>query len=189
MKRMPPCILALIVLMSCATSKKAVKQGPEAPMQNYRAIAIAKFVSPDLDIGLRVSERLAVKFSEAGFTVTRYGKLKKLSGKDVLISPRLTPVDKAVLHLNSIKAVLYGTIDRYECLARKKWTWSGFEPEKEDIEFCSASLSIKVVDSATGDPVWQTQETASEETEDTTARMVMERVLTKIEDEIPNVNK
>ena len=189
MKKIPPCILALIVLMSCATSKETVKQGRAVPMQNYRAIAIAKFVSPDLAIGQRASERLAVKFAESGFTVTRYEKLKKLSGKDVLASTKLTPVDKAVLQLNNIKAVLYGTIDRYECLTKKKWTWSGFKPEKEDIEFCSASLSIKIVDSATGGTVWQTQEAASEEKEDATARMVLERVLTRIEDEIPKINQ
>ena len=189
MKRILPCILALIVLMGCAISQETVKHVPAVQMQNYSTMAIAKFVSPDLAIGQRVAERLAVKFSEAGFTVTRYEKLKKLSGKDVLTSPELTPVDMAVLHLNKIKAVLYGTIDRYECLTKKKWRWSGFKPEQEDLEFCSASLSLKVVDSAAGDTVWQTQGAASEEKEDMTARMVLERVLTKIEDEIPKINK
>ncbi len=189
MKRILPCILALIVLMSCSTSKETVKQGPTAPMQNYRAIAIAKFISPDPAIGQRVSERLAVKFAEAGFTVTRYEKLKKLSGKDVLTTPELTPVDRDVLKLNNITAVLHGTIDRYECQPRKKLTWTGFKPEKKDIEFCSASLSIKVVDAAAGDTVWQTQGAASEESADLTARMVMERVLTRIEDEIPKINQ
>jgi len=158
-------------------------------MQNYSTIAIAKFVSPDPAIGQRVAERLAVKFSEAGFTVARHEKLKKLSGRDVLTSPNLTPVDKAVLKLNNIKAVLYGTLDRYECLTRKKWAWSGFKPEQKDIQSCSASLSIKVVDSAAGETVWQTHGAASEEREDLTARMVLEGVLTKIEDEIPNINK
>ncbi len=158
-------------------------------MQNYRAIAIAKFASPDLAIGQRVSERLAVKFEEDGFMVTHHEKLKKLSGKDILTSPELTPGDKAALQLNSIKAVLFGTIDRYECLTKKRWTWSGFAPEKEDIPVCSASLSIKVVDSATGETVWQTEGAASEEREDITARMVLEKVLTRIEDEIPKINK
>lgn len=189
MKRILPCIAALIVLMSCSTSRETVKHAPEAPMQNYSTIAIAKFVSPDPALGQRVAERLAVKFSEAGFTVTRYEKLKKLSGQDVLTSPKLTPVDKAVLQSNNIKAVLYGTLDRYECLTKKKWTWSGFKPEEKDIESCSASLSIKVVDSAAGATVWQTQEAASEEREDLTARMVLEGVLTKIEDEIPTIKK
>src|SRR5208337_2791182 len=107
-------------------------------MQNYSTIAIAKFVSPDPAVGQRAAERLAVKFSEAGFTITRYEKLKKLSGKDVLTSPKLTPGDMAVLHLNNIKAVLYGTLDPYGCITRKKWIWRGFSPEKEDTEFCSA---------------------------------------------------
>ncbi len=189
MKRITPCILALTFLISCGTSKETVKQAPAVSMQNYRAIAIAKFASPDLAIGQRVSERLAMKFEEDGFMVTHHEKLTKLSGKDVLTSPRLTPGDKAVLQLNSIKAVLYGTIDRYECLPKKRWTWSGFAPEKEDIPVCSASLSIKVVDSATGAAVWQTKGAASEEREDITARMVLEKVLTKIEDEIPKINK
>jgi len=158
-------------------------------MQNYSTIAIAKFVSPELAIGQRAAERIAVKFSEAGFTVTRYEKLKKLSGEDVLTSPKLTPGDKAVLQLNSIKAVLYGTIDRYECLTKKKRIWTGFAPEQKKTEFCSASLSIQVVDSDTGETVWQTQGAASEEKEDMTARMVIERVLTRIEEEIPKINK
>src|SRR5208282_2568480 len=102
MNRIPPLIFALIVLMGCSTSKETVRQGPAVPMQNYRAIAIAKFVSPVHAIGERVSERLAVKFAEAGYTVTRHEKLKKLSGKDVLTSANLTPVDKTVLHLNKI---------------------------------------------------------------------------------------
>ncbi len=189
MKRILPCIWALTVLMGCASSKGTVKYSPSAPLENYSSIAIAKFVSPDPAIGQRVSERLAVKFSEAGFTVTRYEKLKRLSGKDVLTSPELTPGDKAVLRSNNIKAVLYGTLDRYECLPKKKLTWSGFKPEKEDIESCRASLSIKVVDSATGDTVWHTQGAASEQEEDMTARMVLERVLTRIEDEVPKINK
>jgi hypothetical protein len=189
MKRIPPCILALIVLISCSTSQEAVKHTPAVPMQNYSTIAIAKFVSPELAIGQRVTERLAVKFAEAGFTVTRYEKLKKLSGKDVLTSPKLTPDDKAVLQLNNIKAVLYGTIDRYKCLTKKKRIWTGFAPEQENTEFCSASLSIQVVDSDTGEIVWQTQGAASEEKEDMTARMVMERVLTRIEEEIPKINQ
>jgi len=158
-------------------------------MQNYSTLAIAKFVSPDPAIGQRVSERLAVKFAEAGFTVTRQEKLKKLTGKEVLNSTEPTPVDIAALRLNNIKAVLYGTIDRYECLTKKKRIWTGYAPEKKDIQFCSASLSIKVVDSIAGETVWQTQESASEETEDMTARLVLERVLTKIEDEIPKINQ
>src|SRR5208337_1392845 len=185
MKRIPPCILALIVLMSCSASQETLKHAPMVPMQNYSAIAIARFVSPELAIGQRVSERLAAKFAEAGFTVTRYEKLKKQSGKEVLTSPELTPADQSVLHSAGIKAVLYGTIDRYECLTRKKWAWSGFAPEQVDIDFCSASLSIKVVDSAEGKTVWQTQGADSEEGEGMTARMVLERVLTRIEDEIP----
>ena len=181
--------MALIVLMSCSTSQQTVKQAPAAPMQNYSTIAIAKFVSPDLAIGQRVAERLAVKFAEDGFAVTRHEKLKKLSGKDILTSAKLTPDDKAVLHLNNIKAVLYGTIDRYECLSKKKRIWTGFAPEQEDIASCSASLSIQVVDSDTGETVWQTHGAASEEKEDMTARMVMEQVLTRIEDEVPKINK
>ncbi len=189
MKRILPCILALIVLVSCSSPKEIVKQGPAVPMEDYRSIAIAKFVSPDPAIGQRVSERLAVKFYESGFSVTRYEKLKKLSGRNVLTSPELTPDDKAVLESNNIEAVLYGTIDRYECLTKKKLTWTGYKPEKEDIESCSASLSIKVVDSATGETVWHTQGAASEEKPDMTARMVMERVLTRIEDEVPKINR
>ena len=189
MKKILPCMLALSVLMSCATSQESVKHDPEVQMQNYSAIAIAKFVSPELAIGQRVSERLAVKFSEAGFTVTRYEKLKKLSGKDVLTSPKLTPDDMAVLRLNNIKAVLYGTIDRYECQTKKKRTWTGYAPEKKDIQFCSASLSIKLVDSAAGETVWQTQGSASEGTEEMTARLVLERALTRIEDEIPKIHQ
>jgi len=189
MKRILPCIFALIVLVSCSSPKETVKQGPAVPMEDYRSIAVAKFVSPDPSIGQRVSERLAVKFYEAGFTVTRYEKLIKLSGRNVLTSPKLTPDDKAVLESNNINAVLYGTIDRYECLTKKKMTWSGYKPEKEDIESCSASLSIKVVDSATGETVWHTQGAASEEKPDMTARMVLERVLTRIEDEVPKINR
>jgi hypothetical protein len=189
MKRILPCILAFTALMSCSTSQETVKHAPAVPMQNYSTIAIAKFVSPDLAIGQRVTERLAVKFAEAGFTVTRHEKLKKLSGKDILTSPKLTPGDKAVLNLINIRAVLYGTINHYECLSKKKRIWTGFAPEQEDVEFCSASLSIQIVDPDTGETVWQTQGAASEEKEDMTARIVMERVLTKIEDEIPKINK
>ena len=189
MKRILPCILALMVFMGCSTSQQTVKHAPAAPMQDYSTIAIAKFVSPDLAIGQRVAERLAVKFAEDGFTVMRHEKLKKLSGKDLLTSTQLTPDDKAVLRLNNIKAVLYGTIDRYECLTKKKRIWTGFAPEQESISSCSASLSIQVVDSNTGEIVWQTQGAASEDKEDMTARMVMERVLTKIEEEIPKINK
>ncbi len=189
MKRILPGILTLIVLMSCTTSQETVRHAPAAPMQDYSDIAIAKFVSPELAIGQRVSERFAVKFAEAGFTVTHHEKLEKKYGKEVLTSPELTPADQSVLHSAGIKAVLYGTIDRYECLTRKKWAWSGFTPERVDIDFCSASLSIKVVDSAEGKTVWQTQGADSEEGEGMTARMVLERVLTRIEDEIPKINK
>ena len=189
MKRISPCMLALVVLMSCSTSRETVKHAPAPPMDNYRPIAIAKFVSPDPAIGQRVSERLAAKLAEAGFTVTHHEKLKKLSGKDVLTSPGLTADDKSVLQLNHINAVLYGTIDRYECLTRKKWTWTGFKPEREDFQSCSASLSIKIVDPASGDIIWQTQGAASEEKQDMTARMILERVLTKIEDEIPKIDQ
>jgi curli biogenesis system outer membrane secretion channel CsgG len=189
MKRIPPCILALIVLISCSTSQETVKHAPAVPMQNYSTIAIAKFVSPDLAIGQRVAERLAVKFAEAGFTVTRYEKIKKLSGRDILTSPELTPVEKAALQASGIKAVLYGNIDSYECQTQKEWTWTGFAPEKTSFEICRASLSIRVVDAATGEIIWQTQGANSEKAAKLTARMVMERVLSRIEEEIPKINK
>jgi hypothetical protein len=174
-------------------------------MENYSTLAMGKFVSPDLAIGQRVLERLVVKFSEAGYTVTNYEKLKKLSGKDVLTSAELTPTDKTVLQQNSIKAVVYGTIDRYDCRTQEDWTWTGFEPEKTSFDLCSASLSIRVVDAVTGAVIWQTQEAQSEKAPSMarqmvkeshakrkpsiTARMVMEKVLTRIEDEIPKINK
>ncbi len=181
------CSVACIALISCASGQNSVKHAPVVPMQNYNTVTIAKFVSPDPAIGERVAARIAVRFAADGYSVTRRETLKKLSGKDLLISPELTPDDKALLKANGIKAVVYGTIDRYECQTQKEWTWTGFAPEKASFQFCRASFSIKVVDSVTGDIVWQTQGARSEKQPDETARMVLERVLTRIEDEIPKI--
>jgi hypothetical protein len=192
MKRLLPFISIFSLLMGCSlfgcSAAETVKHSPVVPMGNYNSIAIAKFVSPEPAIGLRVAERLAVKFASAGYSVTKYEKLIKISGKDILTSTELSSADKAALKANSIKAVLYGTIDRYECVTEKKWSWTGYAPEKISLQSCSASLSIKIVDSSTGLTVWQTNRAYSEKAQDTTARMVMERVLTKIEDEIPKIN-
>ncbi len=122
-----------------------------------------------------------------------------------MTSGELLPADKTSLQANGIKAVVFGTIDRYDCRTQKEWTWTGFEPEKTSFDLCTASLSIRVVDAATGAIIWQTQEAHSEKAPSmarqmvkeshakrkmsVTARMVMERVLTKVEDEIPKINK
>jgi hypothetical protein len=182
-------ILCIVALISCPACHETARHATALPLENYSTIAIAKFVSPDPAIGQRVAERLAVKFSEAGYTVVRHEKLKKLSGKDVLTSPELTTVDKDVLHSNGVKGVVYGTIDRYGCRTEKKTTWTGFAPEQIKVESCSASLSVKLIDPSAGAVVWQTEESNSEKDQNATARMVMERVLIKIEDEIPPVKK
>lgn len=181
-------ILTECLLIGCS-SQETVKHAPVLPMGNCSSIAIAKFISPEPAIGQRVAARLAVKFSDAGYSVTHYEKLIKISGKNILTSAELTSVDKAVLQANGIKAVLYGTIDRYECRSENKLSWTGYAPEKITLQSCSASLSIRIVESSTGLTVWQTHEARSQKATDLTERMVMERVLTKIEDEIPKINQ
>lgn len=190
MNRILPVIISgLAFLTGCSTSQQIVKHSPSVPMKNYDSIAIAKFVSPEPAIGQRASERLTVKFAEAGYKVTRHEKLKKLSGKDVLTSPDLSKTDMEILQANGIKAVLYGTIDRYECRNSTEWSWTGYAPEKVIFEVCSASLAIKVADAADGRTVWQTRGSYSQKAPDITARMAFERVLTAIEEEIPKIDK
>ncbi|MBF0557846.1 MAG: hypothetical protein HQL08_03590 [Nitrospirae bacterium] len=193
MNRLLRLISIFFILICCSfigcSAGEPIRQSPAMTMGEYSSIAVAKFVSPEPAIGQRVAERLAVKFAAAGYSVTRFEKLAKISGKDVLTSTALTPTDKAALQANGIKAVLYGAIERYECQSEQKWSWTGYAPEKVSLQSCSASLSIRIVDSSTGLTVWQTNGAHSEKAPDVTARMVMERVLTKIEDEIPQIRQ
>lgn len=188
MKKLLPFISSFFFILTACSPKAAVKLAPAPVLTgNYSSIAVAKFVSPEPEIGQRVAERLAVKLTETGYSVTSFEKLRKTSRKNVLLSPELTQTDKAVLQTNGIGAVLYGTIDRYACSTGEKWSWTGFAPEKASFQSCTASLSIKIVDSSTGLTVWQTNDSHSEKSPDITARMVLERVLTHIEDEIPKI--
>ncbi len=182
-------IIGLFFLAGCSTLQNSGQQAPAVSMQNYSTIAVAKFVSPVPSIGDRVAARLAIRLTADGYTVETLENLKKLSGIDILTSAELTPADKAVLEANGVKAVVYGTIDRYECKTLKEWSWTGFAPEKTETQLCHASLSVKIVDAATGDTVWQTHGDYSKKDTDITARMVLERVLTQIEDEIPKATK
>ncbi|MBF0506295.1 MAG: hypothetical protein HQL09_05615 [Nitrospirae bacterium] len=181
-------IIGIFFLAGCSTMQSSGTHAPSVSMQKYSTIAVAKFVSPVPAVGDRVAARLVIRLAADGYTVANLENLKKLSGIEILTSPELTPADKAVMAANGINAVLYGTIDRYECKTLKEWTWTGFAPEKTENELCHASLSVKIVDAATGDTVWQSKEDYSHKDIDMTARMALERVLTRIEDEIPKIN-
>jgi len=181
-------IICCTILIGCSTVENKATPIPAVSMQKYNTLAMTKFSSPDPAIGGRVAARLAVRFGAEGYTVIDPDKLRKISGKDVLMSSELTPTDKIVLEANGVKAVVYGTIEHYECKTLQEWTWTGFAPEKTDTELCNASLSVKVVDNVTNNIVWQAHESKSEKNPDATARMVLEKVLTKIEDEIPKIH-
>jgi len=178
-------LLILVLFTGCggkySTTNKSVN------LQDYRNIAVMNFDCPDASAGEKLAGKVAVRFARKGFNVLDERKLKKPANGTGKTGTSLSDDYKAALELNNVRAVVFGSIAKYECEASNAWTWTGFAPEKVEKRRCHASLSLKMVDPRSGETIWEAYDSQSEYARGMTEKGVLGIVLSRIEEEIPAV--
>jgi curli biogenesis system outer membrane secretion channel CsgG len=180
-------ILGLLFLASCASGQSHVKQS--ADIQNYKNIVVIKFDSPDPGVGYKMTDKIAVRFGSRGFNVLERSKLKKLINEEALVQSGLSASEKAALAGIGVNALILGSVDKYECEAKKAWTWTGFAPEQIRKGDCRASMSVRMVDINSGEVLWEAKKAHAENAEGMTAQTVLGIVLAEIEEVIPRIQE
>ncbi len=180
-------IIGLMFLAGCASEQGHVKQS--ADVQGYKNIAVIKFDSPDPIVGYKMTDKITVRFAGKGFNVLERSKLKKLINEEALVRAGLSESDKAALRSSGINALVFGSVDKYECETQKAWVWTDFAPAQIRKNDCRAAMSVRMVDINSGEVLWEAKKSHDENAEGMTAQTVLGIVLAWIEEKIPAIQQ
>jgi len=180
-------LFVLLTLTGCAAGKGRVVNS--LFYKDYKRIVVLGIEGPDAVIAGKTAERFVRKFERKGFTVIERSKLKKIAGEDILTRTTLKDEDRPLLENDGVRAFVVGSISTYECQKKKIWTWTGFAPEKDVTYTCQAALQLRMVDVRTGEVLWEAVKSHKETAEEMTARMALEIVIGKMDEELPRVRE
>ena len=181
------CIAGLMLLVSCASGSGRVRQS--AVIQQFKNIAVVQFESSDPLVGNKMAEKISVRFGGRGFNVLERSRLKKLINEEKVARSGLSDPDKAALAAAGVDALVSVAVDKYECEAKKTWTWTGFAPEQIRKDRCWAAMTVRMFDIGSGEVLWEAKKARTEYAVGMTAQTVLGIVLAEIEEEMPRIRE
>lgn len=126
-----------------------------------------------------------MSFTKKKYNIIERSQLRAIIDENLIIASGLTDSNRTVLHLAGINAIVVGSVSRYDCHPDKVFTMIGFAPIVLPTNNCHASLSVKMLDTKTGEIVWAANGAHAINDSRMTAYKVIQKVIQLIEEEIP----
>ena len=174
-------VLSAVAFMGCAMSHTYAK--PQESFLPYNKIAVISFSNPkDPPAGQEAADIVALEFTNHGFTVVSSSQLAAMIDQNELYTAGLTQDIKEKLKQSGIEAVVLGKINEYNCsntdTAPTVWNIT-----RKNI--CYVTLTTQMFNVNSGEILWGSTVTDSQQGQTLTAKSVLISLAQKIENTIP----
>jgi len=174
-------VFSAVTFMGCAMSHTYAN-----PLQSfvpYNKIAVISFSNPkDAPAGQEAADIVALEFTNHGFTVVSSSQLAAMIDQNELYTAGLTQDIKEKLKQSGIEAVVLGKINEYNCsntdTAPTVWNIT-----RKNI--CYVTLTTQMFNVNSGEILWGSTVTDSQQGQTLTAKSVLISLAQKIENTIP----
>jgi curli biogenesis system outer membrane secretion channel CsgG len=178
-------MLSLMFLYGCATPQISIQRKPGVDFSKYKKVAVIKFDCRNPIVGQEVSDRIALSFMKKGYNVVERSQLKSIIDENAITASGLTEANRAALKLGGVDASVIGTVTRYDCEQSKDAVTTKGRTRVTTKNLCHVSISLKMLNVQTGDILWGGQGSYSLRRSNMTAGRILEKLIEKMEAEIP----
>lgn len=172
-----------LFIFSCSSLINSYKN-QNVDFENYKKLAVTSFLCDSEYLsGQTLADFITVEFMRKGYQIVERNQMKIIIDEKVLNTTGLTETQKKNLKILGIDAIITGTFQS------KRSSIPQLPEVKEMIFEQNSNMSVKMIDSQTGEVLWLSNGLHSEKSSNINFQNIITIFLNDLRPQIPEINK